>query len=276
MIFSNPLPGLLNYQNKNTGPNPYQQNAAAILQQIQAQQAQAAAMANSAQQQSNQSGNSIPQFIQGMGNLIKNFNQKQQPGTPLAWQNAPAPVGMQPVPIEPQQTRYTVNDVGNMESSSMPSPTLAELLPKLSAAAREAYPDNPTMQQVAMSQAILESGLNGKPSQLATRHNNYFGIKASRSFPGTGGTVDMPTQEYIGGSPTTMTQGFSSNNSMDDSFRQHANLLYGSSRYQPVIQSRRPEDAFLALQSSGYATDPNYASKLRSIYGRYVAPIYAS
>jgi flagellum-specific peptidoglycan hydrolase FlgJ len=279
MIQSNPLPGLLNRENKSLGPNPYQQNAAGLLQQFMAQQekqAQLYAQAAAAnQQEANKSNGGVS--MDQISKLMAKF--KPEETKPLQWENAPMPTGephtIAPPEMQPNipQTRYGMGDVGNM-SYAKPSASFTEMLPKLTAAAKATYPDNPTMQQVALSQAILESGLNSRPSELATRHNNYFGIKASRSFPGTGGTVDMPTQEYVGGSPATMNQGFATNNSMGDSFTQHARLMSGSSRYSPVMQSKTPGEAFGALQQAGYATDPNYARKLRSIHQQYVSPLY--
>lgn len=278
MILSNPMPGMLNRENKNQGPNPYAQQAAGLLQQLQAQQAMQQRILEEAaaknQAEANKGGMNLSQFAQGMGKLLGKGTET--PAQPLNWENAAPPLMDAPNPMmsDVPQTRYGMDDVGTMTPAE-PSPKFSEMLPKLAAAAKTVYPDNPTMQQVALSQAILESGLNGRPSQLATKHNNYFGIKASRRFPGTGGTVDYGTTEYVGGSPTTMSQGFASNNSMDDSFRQHAALMSGASRYSPVLRAKSPVEAFGSLQEAGYATDPNYARKLRSIHQRYVSPYYS-
>ncbi len=143
------------------------------------------------------------------------------------------------------------------------------LLSQLKNQAAAAYPNNPTMQQVAITQAIHESNLMGKPSQLAAKSNNYFGIKA----PGTGGTVNMATNEFMGGRNQTVNAGFGRNNSVGDSFNQYRNLM-NKPRYQSVLSSQNPTDAFNALQKSGYATDPQYANKLNNVYNRYVAPLY--
>jgi flagellum-specific peptidoglycan hydrolase FlgJ len=145
-------------------------------------------------------------------------------------------------------------------------PRRAGLLYQLRAAAMNAYPNSPTMQQVAITQAIQESGLMGaKPSQLASKYNNYFGIK------GRGAT--LPTQEYYGGTPTAVNASFAANPSMQASFQQHAHLM-GNKRYQPVMAASTPSDAFVALQRAGYATDPRYANKLGAVYNRYVQPLY--
>lgn len=272
MILSNPQAGILNETNKNQGANPYAQQAAGMLQQYMAQQAQQAQLYAQAaarnQQEANKGGASMGQFANGLKKLLG--KQEAAPTSePLTWENAAPPTPMD----TPLESDVPLNSVGNM-TPVKPSATLTELLPKLAASAKATFPDNPTMQQVSLSQAILESGLNGKPSELATQHNNYFGIKSSKSFPGTDGSVDYGTTEFIGGAPARINQGFARNSSMDDSFRQYGNLMNGSSRYAPVIAAKSPLDAFSALGKSGYATDPNYAAKLRAIHSRYVSPYY--
>lgn len=142
-------------------------------------------------------------------------------------------------------------------------------LPTLKDSVEKAYPDNPVMQKVALTQAILESGLLNKPSTLSSKYNNLFGIKA----PGTAGTVDMPSTEFIGGSPQRVTSSFGANNTIGDSFLQHRDLM-NKNRYAPVLSAGSPYEAFSALQRVGYATDPRYAQKLASLYDKYVVPLY--
>lgn len=147
---------------------------------------------------------------------------------------------------------------------------------QLKALAVQTYPDNPIMQQVALSQAILESGSPGKMSGLATKQNNLFGIKGSNTAPGTASNVPMNTTEYGGGGegPNITRADFSANNNLSDSFNQHRQLLSNLPRYQSVLNAANPTDAFNALQKSGYATDPNYSSKLNNVFSKYVQPLY--
>lgn len=178
--------------------------------------------------------------------------------------------------INPQYQPQTPQSLGSTSQKLMQGIAPAQLsqdktamLQQLKQSAQAAYPDNPMMQQVAITQAIHESGLMGRPSQLASKYNNYFGIKA----PGTAGTVNMRTGEFLNGKNTTVNAGFGRNNSPSDSFMQHRNLM-SKGRYQPVVNSQNPYDAFTALQRAGYATDPAYANKLNATYQRYVAPLY--
>jgi flagellum-specific peptidoglycan hydrolase FlgJ len=143
-----------------------------------------------------------------------------------------------------------------------------QMLAQLKQNAQIAFPGNPVMQQVAITQAIHESGLMGTPSKLA-RQNNLFGIKA----PGNAGIVNMPTGEVINGQSTTVNANFGRNKSPVDSFMQYRDLM-AKNRYKPVIAANNPFDAFNALQRAGYATDPKYAQKLNRVYSQYVDPLY--
>ncbi len=125
-------------------------------------------------------------------------------------------------------------------------------------AAVNIYGNDMVRARLAVAQAVLESGLTGKPSGLA-RHNNFFGIKGS----GTAGTVNMMTSEYRGGW-VRESAGFAANATAEDSFRQHAELLRRT-RYRSVMSATSLEDAAYAVQHSGYATDPTYAEKLIAI-----------
>jgi flagellum-specific peptidoglycan hydrolase FlgJ len=253
------------------GPNPYQQQAkadtAAILNQNAAFAQQYAAQQPKfeditakfikenplAQPKQEIMPNYSDKDLQGMENLVQQVHGDQSIPYPGATAVTP--------PVTPTSS---LNLPGNQ----------AEMLSNLKTMAANAFPDNPMMQQVALTQAIHESGLMGKPSDLALTHNNLFGIKASRSYPGTAGNVDYSHIEYVGGKPSRFNAGFSANLTPEDSFNQYKNLITGMSQYQPVVQSQNPEAAFNALQKSGYATDPTYASKLNNVYRKYVFPLY--
>lgn len=105
---------------------------------------------------------------------------------------------------------------------------------------------------VIAAQAALESGW-GKSAP----GNNFFGIK------GSGQT--QSTTEYVNGTPTKTTQGFATFSSLKDSVQGFADFINGNQRYSTVNDSSDPNKQADALASAGYATDPNYASKLKSI-----------
>ncbi len=133
-------------------------------------------------------------------------------------------------------------------------------------AAKKVYPDNPVMAQLAATQAILESGLaSGKPSGLAAKYNNYFGIKGH----GDAGSASMPTREFVNGQWIKVPQPFASYSSPEGSFAAHRDLM-NKSRYSAVSQAADPEQAFNAVWKAGYATDPHYPKLLSGIWNKYV------
>jgi flagellum-specific peptidoglycan hydrolase FlgJ len=282
IVFSNPL-GPVSPLKPNWGPTTGEKDAQGLLGQMMAQQKASIEAYQKAQQSSSQSN---AQFMKDLpkSDLVKGIKKYMgyAPGVDESSMPAKEPDVTTDVTLPEMDTtgmdaQGIVDEEGNPSSGGTisygpPSQSLEQMMPQLQQSAQTAYPDNPTMQQVALTQAIQESGLNGRPSSLATQHNNYFGIKAGKSFPGTNGSVDLPTTEYIGGSPARMSQPFASNRTMDDSFQQHAQLMSGASRYRPVIEATDPQSAFQALGKSGYATDPQYGPKLQAVWQRYVAP----
>ena len=135
-------------------------------------------------------------------------------------------------------------------------------------AAKRTYPDQPHMAKLAAAQALLESGIASQkgPSGLAKNHNNLFGIKGS----GTAGSVNMRTGEHLNGRDVTINAGFAKNNTVEDSFAQHKNLM-SKPRYRKVLQAQSFEQAAHEVKAAGYATAPNYSQALRDVYNTHLA-----
>ena len=128
---------------------------------------------------------------------------------------------------------------------------------------------NQVLADLTAAQAILESNLEGKPSMLAFKYNNLFGIKGS----GTAGSVSLPTTEYIKGKKESVMQQFAANTNIEDSLQQHNNLFKNGTsdnplRYTKVLKATTFEEAAQAVQAAGYATDPNYSKELIAVYNR--------
>ena len=116
---------------------------------------------------------------------------------------------------------------------------------------------------VTYAQYVMECGWNG--STLSETYNNAFGIKADSSW--TGNTVDLPTQEYIDGQWITTTAKWRVYEDINDSVRDRTQFLLENHRYTQggVFSASTYQEQCQALQNSGYATDPSYASLLISI-----------
>ncbi len=114
-----------------------------------------------------------------------------------------------------------------------------------------------------LGQAALESGWgrgeirhpDGAPSF------NLFGIKAGASW--TGDTAQVRTTEYVDGQPVKQAARFRSYGSYAEAFSDYARLLADSPRYAGVVRGATTAEGFAGgMQRAGYATDPQYASKL--------------
>lgn len=90
---------------------------------------------------------------------------------------------------------------------------------------------------------------------------NLFGIKATGGWKGK--VAEVVTTEYVGGVAKKLVAKFRAYDSYEDSFRDYARLITQSPRYAQVSQRTDSVQAFASgLQKAGYATDPQYASKL--------------
>lgn len=121
---------------------------------------------------------------------------------------------------------------------------------------------------VKMAQAALESGW-GK----YTAGNNLFGIKVAggQSPYWHGDYITSRTSEWDGGGYSSTSSRFRRYATPGDSIRDHTWFLQNQKRYAEagVFTATTPEEQAKALQRAGYATDPNYSSKLISIINTY-------
>ena len=117
-----------------------------------------------------------------------------------------------------------------------------------------------------LAQAALETGWGKHIAATSSGENshNLFGIKATKAW--TGERVVHSTLEFKGGAMRMAREPFRVYESFEQSFTDYAKLLANSGRYREAVNSAADPSAFFsALQSAGYATDPNYAKKLSAI-----------
>lgn len=90
---------------------------------------------------------------------------------------------------------------------------------------------------------------------------NLFGIKAGAGWNGK--VAEVTTTEYVNGQPRKTVAKFRAYDSYEESFRDYARLINESPRYAQVKNKTGSSYAFASeLKRAGYATDPEYASKL--------------
>lgn len=130
---------------------------------------------------------------------------------------------------------------------------------KLKEAAKAVSSESGIPLALIVTQAAHES--NYGRSGLATKSNNLFGIKAGKAWTGP---VDLwDTWEVVAGKEVKVKAPFRKYASWADSVRDWAKLI--RTRYAGAYLSAVAGDArgfFNGLQQGGYATDPNYATKL--------------
>lgn len=135
--------------------------------------------------------------------------------------------------------------------------------------AKATYGDTP-MAALAATQAILESGLyKGKPSNLAAKAYNLFGVKGK----GNDGYITMPTTEHVGDQNLRVNANFAKYSDYKSSFDAHKNLM-SKSRYSNVWNAQSPYEAFQSVKDAGYATDRRYPELLSGVYDKYVAQYF--
>jgi flagellum-specific peptidoglycan hydrolase FlgJ len=124
--------------------------------------------------------------------------------------------------------------------------------------AKEVAEDLGVSYKIVLAQAALESGW-GK----SVKGNGLMGIKSH----GEEGGVAFTTHEVVNGKKVKITDSFRAYDTPEDSIRGYGKFLKANSRYRHFLRAgAENEDAQLsALQSSGYASDPKYAFKLRNI-----------
>ena len=117
-----------------------------------------------------------------------------------------------------------------------------------------------------VAQAALETGwgrklptaADGKPSF------NLFGIKAGPTWQGA--STAALTKEFEDGRMQTVAAEFRAYDSPEHSLHDYANVLSRNPRYAAALGTGSDAAAFgAALQSAGYATDPDYARKLDAV-----------
>lgn len=113
---------------------------------------------------------------------------------------------------------------------------------------------------LTIAQAILESAYG--TSGLATGGKALFGIKATKTWKGKVYCSD--TKEcYDGLNLVTVKNAvFRAYDSWEESITDHSVFLKANKRYKAVVGETDYKKACEAIKAAGYATDPQYATKL--------------
>ena len=150
----------------------------------------------------------------------------------------------------PEPVQLTLFDAKDQPDT--PDAFVERIKPKALAVAKELGIDP----RIIIAQAALETGW-GK----SVKGNNLFGIKSHGKQNG----IMVATHEVVDGKRVGITDSFRAYDTYADSISDYGDFLRDNKRYQPMLNADSLDEQIAALGASGYATDPDYASKIASI-----------
>ena len=169
-------------------------------------------------------------------------------------------------PLEYKNALTEATFINNKLEAKPVSESVADFKKRMAHHANEASRATGVPAHLMLGQAALESGWGKRELKAAdgTPSNNLFGIKATGGWDGK--VVEAVTTEYIHGVKQKRIEKFRAYDSYADSFKDFANMMSNNPRYQKVMANLDNVNGYAqAMQKAGYATDPQYASKLASV-----------
>lgn len=128
----------------------------------------------------------------------------------------------------------------------------------------------PLFSSVVIAQAILETGWGR--SNLMMKANALFGIKAFEDWKGK--VFSSYTQEVYNNNSVSVQAKFRAYDKLEDSVADYFDLICKSSRYRQALTTESPFECITEIKNGGYATDPDYVSKIMSIINTWNLTIF--
>lgn len=123
----------------------------------------------------------------------------------------------------------------------------------------------PLFTSVVIAQACLETGFG--TSQMMMKSHAIFGIKATKSWKGL--VYNSKTKEcYNNSNFVEINACFRAYKSYEESISDYFDLICKSSRYRKALTTDTPKECITEIKKGGYATDPNYITKIMNIIER--------
>ena len=187
----------------------------------------------------------------GLSDMIARQLSLQMQGSRDMPSAAPAPVPASPQPASPQP------------GAAAPTSSQTSFVARHADVAARIERASGIPASFLLGQAGHESGWGRQEIRNAngTTSHNLFGIKAGAGWKGP--VAEVTTTEFINGAPQKTVARFRAYGSYEESFRDFARLITQSPRYANTTRQLASVQGYAnSLQSSGYATDPEYATKL--------------
>ncbi len=112
---------------------------------------------------------------------------------------------------------------------------------------------------VIIAQSVLETGWG--QSKIMMKANALFGIKAGSSWKGK--VYSSYTNEIYNGVTATEYATFRAYDSIEDSIKDYYKLI--KNNYKKALNCNTQKESIQVIKNGGYATDPDYVSKIMSI-----------
>lgn len=160
-------------------------------------------------------------------------------------------------------------DISGEHDRSLVVSTPEDFIHKVRDAATKAATSLGVDRDILIAQSALETGWGKKIISKADGDSsfNLFNIKADQRWPGN--VVERSTLEFLGGKFAKVSAKFRAYDSIQESFNDFGQFIFGSERYKGVLkESLAPESFISGIHKAGYATDPNYVQKVMSVYER--------
>jgi flagellar protein FlgJ len=202
----------------------------------------------------------------GMSFEPRAFPLRQQSGIPLG--SAPVPgAGRGAADLSVYQ--YNGDRRGAGGSMASLQGHVDDFVNRMGASAQTASAASGVPAPLILAQAALESGWGKREIRAddGTQSFNLFGIKADKGWKGA--VVETTTTEYVDGEPQRVRAKFRAYASYDEAFTDYAKFITRNPRYANVLATDDPAEAAHGLQRAGYATDPEYGSKLVRIMQKF-------
>ena len=168
--------------------------------------------------------------------------------------------------LEQEQVRQA--ELAKKEAAAKLLKQNKDFIKKVAPVAQKVDKGTKLLPSITIAQACLES--NYGQSDLAQKYNNLFGVK------GTSKTTSavMTTKEYTNGKWVTVKARFQIYDSYEASIRAHNRLFqegttWNKNQYKDVLNAKNYTEQAKALVTDGYATDPDYATKLTNLIEQF-------
>jgi peptidoglycan hydrolase FlgJ len=160
-----------------------------------------------------------------------------------------------------------ITEIPLKDDYTLPIQSAEDFVRQLHPYAEQAAKELGVEPRVILAQAALETGWGRSLIKNNDGGNsfNLFNIKANKAWQGK--QAQVSTLEFEQGIAKKVNAGFRSYASFQESFKDYVDFIKTNPRYGDALKQAGNGERYLhELQQAGYATDPNYASKIMSIY----------